>query len=174
MAIDKALYQAPQGIESLAEEEQPIEIEIENPDAIHISAGDLEIDIEAGSPDFGENLAETLGDQHLSMLASELVADYDTDVASRKDWLQTYVDGLELLGLKIEERSEPWEGACGIYHPILAEALVKFQSETIMSLFPAQGPCRTKIIGKETKDKVEAANRVEVDMNHRLTDRMPE
>jgi len=108
------------------------------------------------------------------MLASELVADYDTDVASRKDWLQTYVDGLELLGLKIEERSEPWEGACGIYHPILAEALVKFQSETIMSLFPAQGPCRTKIIGKETKDKVEAANRVEVDMNHRLTDRMPE
>ena len=174
MAIDKALYQAPQGIESLAEEEQPIEIEIENPDAIHISAGDLEIDIEAGEVDFGENLAEELGDQYLSMLASELVADYDTDVASRKDWLQTYVDGLELLGLKIEERSEPWEGACGIYHPILAEALVKFQSETIMSLFPAQGPCRTKIIGKETKDKVEAANRVEVDMNHRLTDRMPE
>jgi len=174
MAIDKALYQAPQGIESLAEEEQPIEIEIENPDAIHISAGDLEIDIEAGEVDFGENLAEELGDQYLSMLASELIADYDTDVASRKDWLQTYVDGLELLGLKIEERSEPWEGACGIYHPILAEALVKFQSETIMSLFPAQGPCRTKIIGKETKDKVEAANRVEVDMNHRLTDRMPE
>ena len=174
MAIDKALYQAPQGIESLAEEEQPIEIEIENPDAIHINAGDLEIDIESGEVDFGENLAEELGDQYLSMLASELVADYDTDVASRKDWLQTYVDGLELLGLKIEERSEPWEGACGIYHPILAEALVKFQSETIMSLFPAQGPCRTKIIGKETKDKVEAANRVEVDMNHRLTDRMPE
>jgi len=174
MAIDKALYQAPQGIESLAEEEQPIEIEIENPDAIHISAGDLEIDIESGEVDFGENLAEELGDQYLSMLASELIADYDTDVASRKDWLQTYVDGLELLGLKIEERSEPWEGACGIYHPILAEALVKFQSETIMSLFPAQGPCRTKIIGKETKDKVEAANRVEVDMNHRLTDRMPE
>ena len=105
MAIDKALYQAPQGIESLAEEEQPIEIEIENPDAIHISAGDLEIDIEAGEVDFGENLAEELGDQYLSMLASELVADYDTDVASRKDWLQTYVDGLELLGLKIEERS---------------------------------------------------------------------
>ena len=94
--------------------------------------------------------------------------------ASRKDWLQTYVDGLELLGLKIEERSEPWEGACGIYHPILAEALVKFQSETIMSLFPAQGPVRTKIIGKETKDKIDAAHRVETDMNHRLTDRMPE
>jgi len=81
---------------------------------------------------------------------------------------------LELLGLKIEERSEPWEGACGIYHPILAEALVKFQSETIMSLFPAQGPVRTKIIGKETKDKIDAAHRVETDMNHRLTDRMPE
>jgi len=174
MAIDKALYQAPKGIEALAEEEQPIEIEIENPDAVHMEMDGIEIDIEAQDPEFGENLAEVLDDSYLALIAQELTADYEADVGSRKDWLQTYVDGLELLGLKIEERSEPWEGACGIYHPILAEALVKFQSETIMSLFPAQGPCRTKIIGKETQEKRDAALRVETDMNHRLTDRMPE
>jgi len=173
MAIDKALYQAPKGIDALAAEEEPLEIEIE-PDHINISTDDIEIDIQALDPEFGENLAENLDDSLLALIAQELTSDYDSDVASRKDWLQTYVDGLELLGLKIEERSEPWEGACGIYHPILAEALVKFQSETIMSLFPAQGPVRTKIIGKETKDKIDAAHRVETDMNHRLTDRMPE
>jgi hypothetical protein len=173
MAIDKALYQAPKGIDALAAEEEPLEIEIE-PDHINISDDEIEIDIQAVDPEFGENLAENLDDSLLALIAQELTSDYDSDVASRKDWLQTYVDGLELLGLKIEERSEPWEGACGIYHPILAEALVKFQSETIMSLFPAQGPVRTKIIGKETKDKIDAAHRVETDMNHRLTDRMPE
>ena len=173
MAIDKALYQAPKGIDALAAEEEPLEIEIE-PDHINISSDDIEIDIQALNPEFGENLAENLDDSLLALIAQELTSDYDSDVASRKDWLQTYVDGLELLGLKIEERSEPWEGACGIYHPILAEALVKFQSETIMSLFPAQGPVRTKIIGKETKDKIDAAHRVETDMNYRLTDRMPE
>jgi len=173
MAIDKALYQAPKGIDALAAEEEPLEIEIE-PDHINISTDDIEIDIQALDPEFGENLAENLDDSLLALIAQELTSDYDSDVASRKDWLQTYVDGLELLGLKIEERSEPWEGACGIYHPILAEALVKFQSETIMSLFPAQGPVKTKIIGKETKDKIDAAHRVETDMNHRLTDRMPE
>jgi hypothetical protein len=173
MAIDKALYQAPKGIDALAVEEEPLEIEIE-PDHINISDDEIEIDIQAVDPEFGENLAENLDDSLLALIAQELTSDYDSDVASRKDWLQTYVDGLELLGLKIEERSEPWEGACGIYHPILAEALVKFQSETIMSLFPAQGPVRTKIIGKETKDKIDAAHRVETDMNHRLTDRMPE
>ena len=173
MAIDKALYQAPKGIDALAAEEEPLEIEIE-PDHINISDDEIEIDIQAVDPEYGENLAENLDDSLLALIAQELTSDYDSDVASRKDWLQTYVDGLELLGLKIEERSEPWEGACGIYHPILAEALVKFQSETIMSLFPAQGPVRTKIIGKETKDKIDAAHRVETDMNHRLTDRMPE
>ena len=173
MAIDKALYQAPKGIDALAAEEEPLEIEIE-PDHINISDDEIEIDIQAVDPEFGENLAENLDDSLLALIAQELTSDYDSDIASRKDWLQTYVDGLELLGLKIEERSEPWEGACGIYHPILAEALVKFQSETIMSLFPAQGPVRTKIIGKETKDKIDAAHRVETDMNHRLTDRMPE
>jgi hypothetical protein len=103
-----------------------------------------------------------------------LISDFENDIASRKDWIQTYVDGLELLGLKIEDRSEPWDGACGIYHPLLAEALVKFQAETIMSIFPAAGPVKAKILGKETQEKKEAATRVQEDMNYELTEAMPE
>jgi len=110
----------------------------------------------------------------LTSLAGELIGDFDSDIGSRKDWIQTYVDGLELLGLKIEERAEPWEGACGVYHPILSEALVKFQSETMMSTFPAAGPVKTQIIGKETTEKKEAAERVKDDMNYQLTDVMQE
>jgi hypothetical protein len=108
------------------------------------------------------------------MLASELVGDYDSDVGSRKDWIQTYVDGLELLGLKIDERAEPWEGACGVYHPLLAEAVVKFQAETMMETFPAAGPVKTQIIGKETTEKKDAAERVQQDMNYQITDVMKE
>jgi hypothetical protein len=103
-----------------------------------------------------------------------LIGDFDGDVASRKDWIQTYVDGLELLGLKIEERSEPWDGACGVYHPILAEAVTKFQSETIMDTFPAAGPVKGEIIGKETQEKKEAMERVVDDMNYELTEKMTE
>ena len=99
---------------------------------------------------------------------------FRSDTASRKDWIQTYVDGLELLGLKIEDRAEPWEGACGVYHPLLAEALVKFQAETMMSIFPAQGPVKTLIIGKETPAKKQSAERVQEDMNFQLTEVMPE
>jgi chaperonin GroES len=102
------------------------------------------------------------------------MGDYDDDISSRKDWIQTYVDGLELLGLKIEERSEPWEGACGVYHPLLSEALVKFQAETMMATFPASGPVRTQIIGKETPDKKDSAQRVQEDMNYQLMDVMKE
>jgi len=103
-----------------------------------------------------------------------LIGDFEGDVASRKDWIQTYVDGLELLGLKIEERSEPWEGACGVYHPILSEAVVKFQAETMMSIFPAMGPVKTIIVGKETPAKKLSAERVQEDMNLQLTEKMPE
>ena len=156
MAIDKALYQTPQGIEQLAEQEEPIEIQIEDPESVTIGMDGLEITLEKGeeSPeDFHANLAEYMDESELQSLANELTSEFDDDIASRKDWIQTYVDGLELLGLKIEERSEPWEGACGVYHPILAEALVKFQAETMMSTFPASGPVRTQIIGKETPEK---------------------
>ena len=174
MTIDKALYQAPMGMDE--EDQQPdIEIEIEDPESVHMSIDGMEIDMEPGqSEDFYANLAEDMDEQTLQMLASELIADFDSDIAARKDWLQTYVDGLELLGLKIEERAEPWEGACGVYHPLLSESLVKFQAETMMSMFPASGPVKTQIIGKETPDKKAAAERVQDDMNYQLTDVMQE
>lgn len=176
MAIDKALNQAPLGI--IEEQLGPdIEIEIEDPESVNIRMDGLEIGIEKKeetAEDFNANLAEFLGDEELSYIASELIGDFDEDIGSRKDWIQTYVDGLELLGLKIEERAEPWEGACGVYHPLLAEALVKFQAETMMSTFPAGGPVKTHIIGKETQDKKESAKRVQLDMNYQLTDVMKE
>jgi hypothetical protein len=175
MAIDKALYQAPLGIEQEAENEMPIEIEIVDPESVTIGVGGLEIEIiPSVEDDFSENLAENMSDEDLALLAGDLISDFEDDISSRKDWIQTYVDGLELLGLKIEERSEPWEGACGIYHPLLAESLVKFQAETIMSIFPAMGPVKTKIIGKETQEKKDAAARVQEDMNYELTEKMPE
>ena len=167
MDIDKALYQAPMG-------EPAIEIEIEDPESVIIDIGGMEIEIEPDSPDFYDNLAEEISEDVLDSLAMDLVSDFESDVNSRKDWMQTYVDGLEYLGLKMEDRSEPWEGACGIYHPLLAEAVVKFQSETIASIFPAQGPVKTKILGRETEENKEAAKRVQEDMNHELTDLMPE
>jgi len=174
--IDKTLYQAPQGLDQLSEDAEPIEIEIEDPESVRIQAGDVEIEIEPTEDDdeFSRNLAEDIPDDVLASLAGELIGDYDSDVAARKDWVQTYVDGLELLGLKIEERTEPWNGACGVFHPLLTEAVVKFQAETMMETFPAMGPVKTKIIGKETPDKKKAAERVQEDMNYQLTDVMKE
>lgn len=177
MTIDKSLYAAPVGLASLAEQPSEFEIEIENPDSVTLDMGGMEIVIEperGDEDDFDANLADLLLDSELTQLAGDLLGDFDADNSSRKDWIQTYVDGLELLGLKIEERAEPWEGACGVYHPLLAEALVKFQAETMMSIFPAQGPVKTLIIGKETPEKKKAAERVQEDMNYQLTEEMPE
>jgi len=176
MSIEKGLYAAPQGLNQ-ANMEPDLEIEIEDPEAVHIKAGDLDIDLEQremDDEDFDANLAEFIPDNELSLLASELVDAYEEDISSRKDWMQTYVDGLDLLGMKLEERTEPWAGACGVVHPLMSEALVKFQSETIMETFPAAGPVKTKIIGKETQEKKDAAERVKDDMNYRLTEEMPE
>ena len=175
MSIEKSLYQAPVGIDSLTEE-PAIEIEIEDPESVKIGIGDLEIEFgkEDSDDDFDDNLAEYLSESELTEIAGDLIGDFDEDISARKDWIQTYVDGLELLGMKIEERSEPWEGACGVYHPLLSEALVKFQAETIMETFPAAGPVKTLIIGKETVEKKEAATRVQDDMNYELTDVMQE
>ena len=175
--VDKGLYEAPVGIDEAAMEEQAIEIEIEDPESVTIGIGDTEIIIDPDAmPDeeFNANLAEELSDKYMVELSSDLLEDFGNDVNSRKDWLETYVDGLELLGLKIEERSEPWEGACAVYHPLLSEALVKFQAETMMETFPAAGPVKTSIIGKETKDCIEAAQRVQENMNFQLMDEMPE
>ena len=180
MAIDKALNQAPLGLrpEDLMGDEPALEIEIEDPESVTIGMGDMEIELEPGDDgeegEFNENLADMLDEGQLTELAGDLIGEYDEDISSRKDWIQTYVDGLELLGMKVEDRTEPWPGACGVYHPLMSEALVKFQAETMMETFPAQGPVRTELIGKETTEKKEAARRVEADMNYQLTDVMVE
>jgi hypothetical protein len=168
--MEKSLYAAPLGMDQ--ELEMPdIEIEIEIPVGLEA----LEIDIlEDEEENFDQNLAEVLDEKLLTEIAGELLEDFEDDIAARKDWIQTYVDGLELLGMRIEERTEPWEGACGVYHPLLSEALVKFQAETIMETFPAAGPVKTMIIGKETVEKKDAALRVQDDMNYQLTDVMTE
>jgi len=180
MAIDKAIGQAPLGISQLPEDmmgdEPALEITIEDPESVEIGIdGKPLLKIEQDEEDdFSKNLAEEMSDSKLASLASTLVEDYDNDVSARKDWIQTYVDGLELLGLKIEERSEPWEGACGVYHPLLSEALVKFQAETMMATFPAMGPVKTHVVGKETPESKAAAERVQEDMNFQLMDVMSE
>ena len=165
------------GIPSIGAElapENEIEVEIV-PDDTDLETGVLEeVEVEEVPEDFYANLADVFDDSELESLASDLMSSFDDDVTSRKDWIQTYTDGLELLGLKIEKRTEPWAGACGAFHPLLSEALVKFQSETIMETFPASGPVRTKIIGKETTEKKQAAERVQADMNFQLTEVMTE
>ena len=175
--IDKGLYAAPVGMEELASMEPDLEIEIEDPEEVTIRAGGMEIEIDPDrmeDDEFNANLAEEMDESLLENLASELIEDYEGDLSSRKDWLDTYVDGLELLGLKLEDRSEPWEGACNVYHPLMTEALVKFQAETMTETFPASGPVKTKIIGKETKENQEASARVQENMNYQLTERMVE
>ena len=167
MAVDKALYEAPAGLAVLAEPEVDIEIEVE--------IGEPEEELtEEEEAKFEENIAEEMDPGQLQSLASDLDALFDADVASRKDWLDTYIKGLKLLGIKIEERTEPWAGACGVFHPMLMESAVKFQSETIMETFPAAGPVKTVIIGKDTKEKEDAAVRVREDMNYQLTEKMQE
>ena len=178
MPIEKGLYAAPMGISEINNEEMPeLEIAIEDPESVEIGMNGmpiLRIEKTEDEDEFDENLAEHLSDDQLQEIASDLIGDFDDDVSSRKDWMQTYVDGLQLLGMKIEERMEPWPGACGVYHPILSETLVKFQSETIMEIFPAQGPVKTQVIGKETPEKKDAAERVQEDMNYQLTEKMEE
>jgi hypothetical protein len=176
MAIDKALYQAPKGLEQIGAEEEPLEISIEDPESVTISQGDFTLEMKKIEDEegFDKNLAEDMDERVLAELAGNLIGDFETDVDSRKDWIKTYVDGLELLGMKLEERMEPWPGACGVYHPLLSEAVVKFQAETMMETFPASGPVKTKIIGKETPEKKQAAERVQEDMNYQLTEVMTE
>jgi hypothetical protein len=177
MAIEKGLSQAPQGLQELAEDQNALAIEIENPDSVTLDDGSMEITITPGKEvddEFNDNLAEDMDEGQLTELSGDLIGEYDADINSRKDWLTTYVDGLELLGLKVEDRTEPWPGACNVYHPLMTEALVKFQAETMMETFPAAGPVKTQIVGKQTKDKEDAAERVKDDMNYQLTDCMPE
>jgi hypothetical protein len=177
MAIEKSMYALPQGLEAAAAMQDPIEIEIEDPESVTIGIDGLEIEIkpeEESADDFDANLAEYLDERELAQICGDLLGDVESDVSSRKDWMQTYTDGIELLGMKLEERSEPWEGACGVYHPLLSEALVKFQAETVMETLPPAGPVKTVIVGRETPEKLAAADRVQKDMNYQITEEMPE
>jgi len=177
--VDKSIYQAPMGLDQDPQnpETEALSIEIENPDSVTLDDGSMEITITPGKEvddEFNVNLAEDMNEGQLTELSGDLLGEYEADVNSRKDWLTTYVDGLELLGLKVEDRTEPWPGACNVYHPLMTEALVKFQAETMMETFPAAGPVKTQIVGKQTKEKEAAAERVKDDMNYQLTECMPE
>jgi hypothetical protein len=178
MAISKGLYAAPQGLEELIPEGAPdIEIEIEDPEEVNIGLGGIEIDLkpEKKTADtFDANLAEYMDDDELDSLGQELVEDFGKDINDRKDWIKTYVDGLKLLGLQYEERTEPWQGACGVFHPMLTESVVRFQSEAMMETFPAMGPVKTQIVGAVDLLREEAAARVREDMNYQLTEVMVE
>jgi len=172
--MEKSLYEMPQGIDSLTPD---IEIEVEDPKSMSIEIDGIEIDLSppSGKEDnFDDNLAEFMDDSELAALGSDLIEDVSSDISSRKDWVEMYVKGLDVLGMKYEERTEPWSGACGVYSTILTEAAVRFQSETIIETFPAAGPVKTEIIGAIDRLKTEAAARVQEDMNYKLTEEMPE
>lgn len=181
MAIEKSLYEAPQGLGALDDvmnDEPEIEIEIEDPESVTIGLDGMPLlrfeEDDEDDDDFNANLAEEMDEGALQGLASDLASDIDNDISSRKDWETMYKDGITLLGLKFEERTEPWDGACGVFHPMITEAVVRFQSETIMETFPAAGPVKTKIVGRDTPEKKEAAVRVQEDMNYQLTEKMTE
>ena len=176
MAIEKSVYTAPEGLED--EELSEVEIEIVNPDAVIMDDGSMEITIMPGNEidmvPFDGNLAEVMTEGDLNALSSDLMGMIDADTDSRKEWADTFVKGLDVLGFKYEDRTEPWEGACGVYSTVLAEAAIRFQAETMSETFPAAGPVKVKILGDETKDKEEAALRVKADMNYELTEHMVE
>jgi len=183
MAIEKGLYSAPLGMDEditdMEEMEVPdLEIEIIDPEAVTLSDGGMEITIIPGNEmdftEFGMNLAEVLDEGHLNSLSDDLMGQVQSDIDSRKDWADTFVKGLDVLGFKYEERTDPWEGACGVFSTVLAEAAIRFQAETMSETFPAAGPVKTKILGEETKEKEEASARVKADMNYELTERMIE
>ena len=180
MAIER---QPATPIEGLIEQdpESDITIEIEDPESVAIETedGGMIIDFdpnakEVGNEDFDSNLADFMDDDLLSEIGNELVSAYNGDKESRADWEETYTKGLDQLGLKIEERTQPWAGACGVFHPMLSEAVIRFQSQSITEMFPAQGPVRTKIVGKITEDKTKQAQRVQDYLNYLLTHEMSE
>jgi hypothetical protein len=176
-SMSPGLYTAPMGIADAAMDEAPLEIEIVNPDSVTLSDGSMEITLEPeaeSDDDFAANLADKIDPSELTALASELMGLVDADITARKDWADMYVKGLEVLGFKYEERTDPWEGACGVYSTLLAEAVIRFQAEAMSETFPAAGPVKTKIIGVIDRFKEEAAERVRADMNYQLTERMVE
>jgi len=184
MAIERSVYQAPQGLEenmgldvdAMVEmdiaTDAPIEIELED-GSVEINFGGME-DEDVESAPFDANLAEYLDDAQLQELSNDLIEYVSADITSRKDWSDTFTKGLEVLGFKYEDRSEPWPNACGVYSTVLAEAAIRFQAESMSETFPAAGPVKTKIIGEVTREKEDAALRVKADMNYELTEVMTE
>ena len=180
MAIEKALSPLPENMQAEGTEVD-LEIEVINPEMVTLDDGSVEIMLvpDAGGgkdeeDEFDSNLAEGMEEDELQKLADEITGLVDADVDSRKEWADTFVKGLDVLGFKYEERTDPWDGACGVYSTVLSEAAIRFQAETMSETFPAAGPVRTKILGEETKEKDEAAARVKADMNYELTERMVE
>ena len=166
---------------TIEQEPQDLDIIIENPESVEIATDDggmiIDFDPNAqsvGDEDFNSNLAEYIDEDELQKLGNELINAYSGDKDSRSEWEETYTKGLDQLGLKIEERTEPWAGACGVFHPMLSEAVIRFQSQSISEMFPAQGPVRTKIVGKITEDKEKQAERVQDYLNYLLTYEMTE
>jgi len=183
MAIEKGMYSAPMGLEDEEMEtegqELDLEIEIVNPESVTLENGDMEItlipDAELSDmADFDVNLADVMEEGDLQELSDDLVGLIEADMDSRKDWVDSYVQGLDVLGFKYEERTQPWEGACGVFSTILAEAAIRFQAEAMSETFPAAGPVKVKVLGSENKEKIEAAQRVKADMNYEITERMVE
>jgi hypothetical protein len=183
MAIDKPMTPSliPEMMDDF-EDEEVLEIEVVNPDAITIEEDDGSVTVimdpdmqeDIMGPDHNSNFAEFLDEDELDSIGSELVDQFNSDRESRKDWARVYMKGLDLLGLKIEDRDQPWPGACGVYHPVLIEAVVRFQAQAITELFPAGGPVRTKIMGHVNEEKIKQASRVEHEMNYQLTENMSE
>jgi len=181
MAIEKGIFSPPLGMDEEMESGQEVDLDIEivDPEAVTLSDGSMEVTLipDAGiadMADFNANLADFMEDSDLRELSDDLVGLVEADMDSRKDWVEAYVQGLDVLGFKYEERTQPWDGACGVFSTILAEAAIRFQAETMSETFPAAGPVKVKILGDETKDKTEAAERVKADMNYEITERMVE
>ncbi len=179
MAVEKQM--TPFEIEG-QEDSGDVQIEVVNPEAVSIETedGGMIIDFEGEvteslvGPGHDANLAEFIEDDELTVMASELISDFQADRESRSDWARSYVKGLDLLGMKVEDRQQPWSGASGVFHPLLTEAVVRFQAQAMGEIFPASGPVRTKIVGKQTPDKTDQANRVQNEMNYLLTEEMSE
>ena len=166
---------------TIEQEPEELEILIENPDSVAIETDDggMIIDFDPSAPkrgdsEFNSNLTDYVDEGELDKLGNKLISEYMGDKDSRQEWEETYMKGLDQLGLKIEERTTPWAGACGVFHPMLSEAVIRFQSQSISEMFPAQGPVRTKIVGKLTEDKEKQAQRVEDYLNYLLTHEMSE
>ena len=181
MVVDKRLEPFEVDIEKNPSE-QELKVEVVNPDAVSIETedGGVIVDFEGDvtenlvGPDHNSNLAEFLEDGDLEKMAADLIDDFESDRTSRNEWSRSYIKGLDLLGMKIEERSQPWQGASGVFHPLLTEAVVRFQAQAMGEIFPPSGPVRTKIVGKNTKEKTAQSQRVEDEMNYLLTEDMTE